>query len=81
MADFPKAANGIIAEEGELGAFFHARFQWVPRVGELIDLYSFLDASQKRPDARHFYVVVAVVHEMHDVFEGGWWPVLVDSVG
>jgi hypothetical protein len=36
MADFPKAANGIISEVD--GPYYHAKFDWVPRVGELIDL-------------------------------------------
>ena len=73
MADFPKAANGIISEEG--GPSYHARFEWVPRKGELIDLTSFLEIRQKRSnESRRFYEVVAVVHVMHDVDEGGDRP-------
>jgi hypothetical protein len=70
MADFPSAANGIISEKG--GPYYTVKFNWVPRVGELIDLTSFLEIRQKRPDeSRRFYEVVAVVHIMHDVDEGG----------
>ena len=74
MADFPKAANGIIAETGG-GAFYHAKFDWVPRVGELIDLTSFLDIVQKSKEgSRHYFEVVAVIHAMHDVYEGDSRP-------
>ena len=70
MADFPKAANGIISEDG--GPHYPVKFNWVPRVGELIDLTSFLEIRDKRPDeSRRFYEVMAVVHVMYDVVEGG----------
>ena len=73
MADFPAAANGIISEEG--GPHYHANFKWVPRVGELIDLTSLLEIRDKRPEeSRRLYEVVAVVHVMHDVIEGGERP-------
>jgi hypothetical protein len=73
MADCPAAANGIISEEG--GPYYHASFRWVPRVGELIDLTSVAEIRDKRPDeSRRFYEVVAVVHVMHDVVEGGERP-------
>ena len=68
MADFPKAANGVISVED--GPYYHANFTWVPRIGELIDLTSFLDIAEKSKDGcRHFYEVVAVVHDIHDVYE------------
>jgi len=73
MADFPKAANGIISEED--GPHYHANFTWIPRVGELIDLTSFLEIRAKRAnESRRLYEVVAVVHIMQDVVEGGERP-------
>jgi hypothetical protein len=73
MADFPASANGIILEEG--GPYYQVKFNWVPRVGELIDLTSLLEIRQNRTDeSRRFYAVVAVVHMIHDVVEGGERP-------
>ena len=70
MSDFPAEANGIISEVG--GPYYFVKFNWVPRAGELIDLTSFLEIREKRTDESHrLYEVIAVVHEMHDVDEGG----------
>ena len=64
MADLPVNAN--ISEVD--GPHYPARLTWIPRVGELIDLYSFLDTSTNHAP-RHFYEVVNVVHKLHDVTE------------
>jgi hypothetical protein len=62
MAELPINAN--ISELG--GALYEVRLQWVPRVGELIDLYSFVDTVAHQPPA-HRYEVVQVIHRLHDV--------------
>ncbi len=70
MSDFPKNANGIIREidrGDEIGAYYQVRFSWLPRVGDLIDLTSFVDIAEKRPTSRYGYEVVKVIHHMHDV--------------
>ena len=65
MAAWSSDPLGIIVEKG--GAHYEARFKWLPRVGELIDLHSFKDQLDGHQHFRHQYEVVAVVHEMHDV--------------
>jgi hypothetical protein len=50
------------------GAYFLVRLHAIPRVGELIDLYSFIDQSTNHPPVKH-YQVVQVVHKMYDVSE------------
>lgn len=50
------------------GAYYQVKLYAVPRVGELIDLFSFLDQATKHPPMKH-YEVVQVVHEIHDVSE------------
>ena len=62
MAELPINAN--ISEID--GAHYPVRLEWVPRVGELIDLYSFIDTSTGQPPA-HRYEVVQVVHQLYDV--------------
>jgi hypothetical protein len=65
MADWPTTANGTIEEVD--GPFYHAHFAWVPRVGELISLYPFLEVEQGNQASYLRYEVVQVVHHMHDV--------------
>jgi len=48
------------------GAYYQVRLHAVPRVGELISLFSFADQATKHPPTKH-YEVVQVVHEIHDV--------------
>ena len=62
MADLPINAN--IAEID--GAYYQVRLEWVPRIGELIDLWSFKDQADNLPPA-HRYEVVQVIHKIHDV--------------
>jgi hypothetical protein len=50
------------------GAYYPVRLYAVPRVGELIDLYSLIDQSTNHPPVKH-YEVVQVVHKMYDVSE------------
>lgn len=50
------------------GAYYPVRLYAIPRVGELIDLYSFIDAKTGHKP-RKFYEVVAVLHKMYDVGE------------
>lgn len=49
------------------GPYFPVKLYAVPHVGELIDLTSLIDLIAQRPDSRHFYEVVQVRHELHDV--------------
>jgi hypothetical protein len=64
MAELPINAN--ISEID--GAFYPVRLEWVPRVGELIDLWSFADEAASHPPG-HRYEVVQVVHKLHDLTE------------
>lgn len=48
------------------GAYYQVRLEWVPRVGELIDLWSFVDQASGDAPA-HRYEVVQVVHKFQDV--------------
>jgi hypothetical protein len=50
------------------GPYYQVRLHSVPRVGELIDLFSFLDQSTNDPPVKH-YEVVQVVHKIYDVSE------------
>jgi hypothetical protein len=50
------------------GAYYQVKLHAIPRVGELIKLFSFVDQADKRPPTKH-YEVVQVVHEIHDVSE------------
>ena len=40
----------------------------MPHVGELIELFSFIEQADSRPPVRH-YEVVQLVHDVHDVTE------------
>ncbi len=66
MADVPAAVNANIKEVD--GAHYPVRLNWVPRIGELIDLYSLMDTSTGDPPV-HQYEVVQVVHRLYDVTE------------
>jgi hypothetical protein len=69
MSNLPVNAHIIeIDEGGEGGAFYPVRLHWVPRPGDLIDLYSFLDDKSGHPP-QHYYEVVRVVHKLHDIAE------------
>lgn len=59
--------NAIITEKG--GPHYQVRLQWVPRVGELIDLHSFLEQANPDPNdpGTRWYEVVQIVHELHDL--------------
>lgn len=48
------------------GPHYPVRLEWIPRVGDLIDLYSFIDTATKHPPV-HRYEVVQIVHKMYDV--------------
>jgi hypothetical protein len=62
MAELPINAN--ISEID--GAYYPVQLKWVPRVGELIDLWSFIDQVGNYPPMHH-YEVVQVVHKLYDV--------------
>ena len=62
MEDLPNNAN-IVDEEG---VFYQVKLNWIPRVGELIDLYSHVDQSDNK-QSKHHYEVIHVVHLIHDV--------------
>lgn len=51
------------------GLYYPVRLAWLPRPGDLIDLYSYLEAAAKRPDVKRYYEVVQVVHELRDIAE------------
>ncbi|OGL26556.1 MAG: hypothetical protein A3G44_15615 [Candidatus Rokubacteria bacterium RIFCSPLOWO2_12_FULL_73_47] len=59
-------SNANIAEIG--GAYYPVRLEWLPRVGDLIQLYSFLDTATGH-EPGHRWEVVQVVHELRDVTE------------
>ena len=44
------------------------RFEWVPRVGELVDLYSFSE-TESGHHSTHRFEVTQVVHRVYDVTE------------
>lgn len=48
------------------GAYYPVKLHTVPRVGELINLFSFLDQSDGSAPVKR-YEVVQVVHKLHDV--------------
>lgn len=63
-------SNQINANIREVdGAYYPVRLQWLPKAGELIDLYSSIDAAAGHP-AHHRYEVLQVVHQLHDIKEG-----------
>jgi len=48
------------------GNYFQVRLYNVPRVGELINLFSYVNQANGLPPTKH-YEVVQVVHELRDV--------------
>lgn len=64
MSELPIDAS--ICEIG--GPYYQAKLHAVPRIGELIQLYSFAEAAVQMPPMKH-YEVVQVVHGLHDVFD------------
>ena len=62
MASLPINAN--ICELD--GAYYPVRLEWVPRVGELIDLFSYIEQADGRPSGRH-YEVIRVIHKLRDI--------------
>mgnify|MGYP001272455343 FL=1 len=64
MAKRPANANADVAFVD--GPSYPVRLAWLPREGDLIDLYSFVDKTMgKKPT--HRAEVVQVVHYLHDV--------------
>ncbi len=61
MIEIPIEAN--ICEIG--GAYYPVKLHAVPRVGELINLFSFIDQRDDFPPNKN-YEVVQVIHELHD---------------
>ena len=68
MSERKEAVNANVSEVG--GAYYPVHLEWVPRVGELIDLWSFIDQASGHAPA-HRYEVLQVVHKLHDVSEKG----------
>lgn len=61
-----KAPIEAMAVEMDDGPFFEVTFHALPRKGELIHLYSIVDAkAHKQTD--YFYEVVHVLHKLFDV--------------
>lgn len=54
--------------EIESGIYYRIKLFAIPRVGELIELYSFVEHLDRKPPKK-FYEVVQVVHNIHDVSE------------
>lgn len=65
MIEPPIDAN---LQEINNGPYFPVKLHSVPRAGELIKLYSFLDAASGH-DPVKYYQVVQVLHDLHDVSE------------
>jgi hypothetical protein len=64
MAERQANANADVAFVD--GPSYPVRLAWLPREGDLLDLYSFVDKSTgKKPS--HRGEVVRVVHYLHDV--------------
>lgn len=63
MSELPIEANIC---ETDNGAYYPVKLHAIPRVGELIDLFSLIDQAASHPPAKH-YEVVQVVHKMCDV--------------
>ncbi len=64
MAERPANTNADVAFVN--GPSYPVRMEWLPRVGDLIDLYSFIDTSTGHKPS-HRGEVVRVVHYLHDV--------------
>lgn len=53
-------------KEIDNGPFYNVRLEWLPRPGDLIDLTSYVEMSDKKPWKLQ-YEVVQVVHLLSDV--------------
>lgn len=51
------------------GPYFNVTLSSVPRVGELIHLYSLVDEAAKKKQTDYYYEVVQVTHKLFDVPE------------
>jgi hypothetical protein len=51
------------------GAGYQANLKWIPRVGDLIDFWSALDANNTPSNGQYYLEVVQVVHYFHDTTE------------
>jgi hypothetical protein len=56
--------NGSVVDAE--GANYPVRFEWVPRVGDLVDLYSFSETASGHQSTHHFEVA-QIVHRVYDV--------------
>lgn len=56
-------------DDGSIGAYYEVRLEYIPRVGETIDLYSNTDAASGH-EPRHLYEVVGVEHKLSDIPRG-----------
>jgi len=63
MSDLP--INGYIRQVPD-GPYYPVKLEWVPRVGELIELLSFHDQVEGIPP-KICYEVVQVLHSIHDI--------------
>mgnify|MGYP000882980320 CR=1 FL=1 len=57
--------NANICEINQ-GAYYPVKLNAIPNVGDLIDLWSFIDQADNYQPIKH-YEVVQVVHKLHDV--------------
>lgn len=62
MSKFPIEAHISVIN----GPYYPVKLNVIPRVGEFIDLHSFIDQQANLP-CDHYYQVVRVVHKIHDV--------------
>lgn len=62
----PNFEAQIIEIETENGPYFNVTLYAVPRVGELIHIYSLEDAAAHYPPEKH-YEVVQVSHKLYDI--------------
>lgn len=50
------------------GAYYPVKIHTIPNIGDLIDLWSFIDQADNYSPVKH-YEVVRVVHKIHDISE------------
>jgi hypothetical protein len=68
-ADFPKNTNAqifIIEPDGTEGAYYNTNLAFLPRVGEALELTSYLDMKSEHPYV-HSLKVERVEHFMGDI--------------
>lgn len=63
----PLPINANISEIND-GPYYQVRLEWLPRVGELLDLYSYVEAANRQPEKR-YYEVVQIIHQLRDITE------------